>query len=83
MSALYSCERQDVLPGAFYGLENCPAAESRVAGTVRDTLLIVLGWAIFIGAFIYPVAQIVGIVACGIALLVGSDRIPSRSLAEI
>lgn len=43
------------------------------AGKIRDAAFIVLAWTIFIGVFFHPVAQIVGLSACALALLLGRD----------
>jgi hypothetical protein len=47
-------------------------------------VLIALAWAIFIGLVMYPAAQIIGIAACAVALLVGGGRrSPDREMATI
>ncbi len=71
-----------------YDLETGSAAESfsafgKLAGTIRDIVLIALAWAIFIGVILYPVTQIIGILVCSIALLIGSMRTAARRSAEI
>jgi hypothetical protein len=46
----------------------------RLFATLRDLVFIALAWAIFIGIFVYPATQIVGIAACAIALAIGAGR---------
>jgi hypothetical protein len=43
-------------------------------GTIGDLVVIALAWMIFIGVIFHPGAQLVGIAACGLALLLGSVR---------
>jgi hypothetical protein len=38
--------------------------------TLRDLSLLVLGWTLFIGVIVYPVAHLVGLAACTIALVI-------------
>jgi hypothetical protein len=45
-----------------------------IARTLRDVLLIALAWALLIGVIIYPVAQIVGLITCAIALALSAAR---------
>jgi hypothetical protein len=37
--------------------------------TLRDLFLIVIGWMFFVGVIVYPIAFLVGLAACAIALL--------------
>ena len=43
-----------------------------VFGTLRDLALIALAWALLVGVIVYPVAQVVGLVTCAIALAVSA-----------
>ena len=48
-----------------------------IFGTLRDHVLIAFAWALLVGVIVYPVAQIVGLVTCAIALAfsaAGRDR---------
>jgi hypothetical protein len=47
---------------------------SPLAATIRDLVLIALAWTLFIAVVMHPIAQIAGIAACAIALLIGSER---------
>ena len=44
-----------------------------------DLALIALAWAIFIGVMLYPAAQLVGLFACAIALVVAGGRRPAAA----
>jgi hypothetical protein len=83
MHVLCSRDGRNVRDQARYALEPRPAARSKLAGTIRDVTLIAFAWMIFIGVFVYPAAQIVGILACAIALLVGSGRAGASASVEI
>ena len=88
MRALYDHGSANVLQGAPFDLDVRFAAKradagSRLAGTIRDLTLIALAWTIFIGVILHPGAQIVGIVACALALLVGGARSALGRRAEI
>jgi hypothetical protein len=50
------------------------AHSGTVAGAIRDTVLIALGWLILIGVVLFPAAQLVGIFTCAVALAVGKPR---------
>ncbi|HLL26532.1 MAG TPA: hypothetical protein VKT73_02640 [Xanthobacteraceae bacterium] len=39
-------------------------------GTVRDLVLLVLGWILLVGLIVYPVAHLIGIAVCAVALAV-------------
>lgn len=85
MSTFCGCDRGDE---ARYGLETSFAAESvgasgKLAGIIQDVVLIALAWAIFIGVILYPVMQIIGILACSISLLVDSRQSSANTSAEI
>jgi hypothetical protein len=63
------------LQGAPFDLAIAPRAAGRgLTGTIGDICLIGLAWIIFIGVFFHPGAQLIGIAACGLALLVSSVR---------
>jgi hypothetical protein len=76
-----------VLLEAPHGLEASFAAKGsrvsgkKLAGTIRDVILIALAWAIFIGVMMHPGVQIIGILACAVALLVGGGRAVARRTA--
>jgi hypothetical protein len=58
---------------------------SRKLGTtrvlIRDLALIALAWTVFIGVILYPAAQLVGLLACAIAL--GAERARRGKLMPI
>ena len=89
MSALCGHGPADVLHGAPFDLDTRSATGAkssgfnRLAGTIRDVVLIALAWTIFIGVIFHPGVQIVGLVACALALLVGSAGAAVRRRAEI
>jgi hypothetical protein len=88
MSALYGHGPANVLQSAPFDLDVGFAAKragagSRLAGTIRDLILIAFAWTIFIGVILHPGAQIVGIAACALALLVGGARSAFARRAEI
>jgi hypothetical protein len=88
MSALYGHGPANVLQGAPFDLDVRSAAKragagSRLAGTIRDLMLIALAWTIFIGIILHPAVQLVGIAACALALLVGGARSGFSRRAEI
>ena len=86
MSALYGHGPANALQGAPFDLDVRFAAKRAgggLIGTIRDLILIALAWTIFIGAILHPGAQIVGIAACMLALLVGSARSAFSRSAEI
>jgi hypothetical protein len=63
------------LQGAPFDLDIAPRAAGRgLIRTIGDIGLIGLAWMIFIGVIFHPGAQLVGIAACGLALLVSSLR---------
>jgi hypothetical protein len=55
--------------------------ERRVFRVLRDIVLIAMAWAVFIGIMIQPAAQLVGLLACAIALIVGCGRRGTASTA--
>lgn len=77
----------DVLHGAPFDLVTGSAAPAsafgRLAGTIRDLVLIALAWMIFVGVLFHPGVQIIGIAACALALLVGSIKGALGRRAEI
>ena len=86
MSAVYGHGSANVLQGAPFDLDVRFAAKRAgggLIGTIRDLFLIALAWTIFIGVILHPGAQIVGIVACALALLFGSARAALRHTAEV
>jgi hypothetical protein len=44
------------------------AASGRV---LKDVTLIALAWALLVGVIVYPVAQLIGLLTCGVALAIG------------
>ena len=46
---------------------------------VRDTAFIVIAWALFIAAMVYPVLQLVGLLICALLLLRGGEGRDWRS----
>jgi hypothetical protein len=87
MSALCSHGSADVLRGAPFDLITVSAAQSSatrggLAGSFRDIVLIALAWVIFVGVILHPGVQIVGIVTCALALLIGGAR-AATNRAEI
>jgi hypothetical protein len=77
----YGTDRRAAACAAHPDMRPSRAGRS-LAATVSDLALIALAWAIFIGLMMYPAAQIIGIAACAIALLVGgARRAPDRAAA--
>jgi hypothetical protein len=87
MSALCGFAPAERLQGAPFDLRIRSVAKAsdarRLAGTIRDLALIVLAWALFIGLIFHPGAQIVGLVTCALALMIGSARGAGGRRAEI
>jgi hypothetical protein len=86
MSAVYGHGSANVLQGAPFDLDVRFAAKRAgggLIGTIRDLFLIALAWTIFIGVILHPGAQIVGIAACALALLVSGARAALRHTAEV
>jgi hypothetical protein len=50
-----------------------------IVGTLQDLALIALAWGLLIGVIVYPVAQLIGLLACAIALAIHAR---TRPLAE-
>ena len=79
---MVSAGQQFVLSGFGRHAGSCHSADMpaaargrpRIARTLRDLVLIVMGWAILIGAILYPAAQLVGLLTCAVALAIGSRR---------
>jgi hypothetical protein len=63
---LYS--RPPAISVAWNIVPDAAADANGVAWTIRDIALIGLGWALLIGVILYPVAQLVGLLTCAIAL---------------
>jgi hypothetical protein len=83
MRILRDCAQQAVLCELRYPTtRKRETGRGRIRGkfvrTIRDIVLIVLAWIVSIGIFIYPIAQIVAVLACTIALLFGADGPPLR-----
>jgi hypothetical protein len=74
-----------VLQGAAFDLDTGSAVRGSrgLAANIRDLGLIALAWVIFIGVILHPGAQLVGIAACGLALVVGSVRAAIGRRGEI
>jgi hypothetical protein len=51
-----------------------PGRPGQATGAIRDVALIALAWMILIGVIVYPVAQLIGILTCAIALVLGKPR---------
>jgi hypothetical protein len=81
MSALCGFAPAETLQGAPFDLAIGPAGKAsgarRLAGTIRDLALIAIAWALFIGVIFHPGVQIVAIMTCALALMVGSARAPA------
>lgn len=79
----YGTDRRAAAYAAHPGMRTSRTGRT-LAATIRDLVLIALAWAIFIGLVMYPAAQIIGIAACAVALLVGGGRrSPDREMATI
>jgi hypothetical protein len=55
----------------------------RIGATLRDLCLLVFSWALLIGLFVYPVAHLVGLAACAIALVVLPAERNSNAVANV
>jgi hypothetical protein len=58
------------------------SAVSTAGRTLVDLVLIALVWAIFIGVMLYPAAQLVGLIACAIALVFAGRRRPAMAMIQ-
>ena len=38
---------------------------------LKEVTLIALAWALLVGVIVYPVAQLIGLLTCGVALAIG------------
>lgn len=56
------------LRGSAQAADPCARGPQGVLRTLRDLAFIALAWALLIGIIAYPVAQLVGLLACAIAL---------------
>jgi hypothetical protein len=52
--------------------------KSGIVGTLQDLALIALAWALLIGVIVYPVAQLVGLLTCAIALAIHARTRPAE-----
>jgi hypothetical protein len=54
----------------------------RIGATLRDLCLVVLSWVLLVGVIVYPVAHLVGLAACAIALVVLPAEPSSNAIAN-
>jgi hypothetical protein len=47
-----------------------------IVGTLQDLALIALAWGLLIGVIVYPVAQLIGLLTCAIALAIHARTRP-------